>query len=141
MKCALLATFTLEHTMAAFYCPARVCGWDLIDISIRNKQWVLYHNMHQVTDQTFDVEHGDYFALFENIPSYDSRHPVPTTSTPVASQRWTPVGIDPYLTFGQHNVLSACAGRPRDSQLLGVTTTDGMTDVLSYAESNVSSMS
>ena len=171
MKCALLATHTLEHTMtAAFYCPARVCGWDLIDISIRDKQWVLYHNMHQVNDQIFDVVHGDYFALFEKLPNYGSKHPVPTTNAPVVSQSWTPAELDPYLTSGysemgnsdppycpfafsgsqrmisppvgagrtireQHDLLSACAGCPRDSHFIGVTNTYGMTDVVNYAES------
>ena len=30
----------------------------MIDISSQGKEWVLYHNLHRVSDESFNVEHG-----------------------------------------------------------------------------------
>ena len=69
MKCALLATHTLEGTSTAgFYCPARVHRSYLLEIGNPSKEWVLYHNLKRVGLEVIQVEHGDYFALFEKVP-------------------------------------------------------------------------
>ena len=69
MKCALLATHTLEGTSTAgFYCPARVRRSYLLEIGNPSKEWVLYHNLKRVGLEDIQVEHGDYFVLFEKVP-------------------------------------------------------------------------
>ena len=69
MKCALLATHTLEGTLTAgFYCPARVRRSYLIEIGNPSKEWVLYHNLNRVGLEDIQVEHGDFFALYEKAP-------------------------------------------------------------------------
>ena len=69
MKCALLATHTLEGTSTAgFYCPAKVRRSYLLEIGNPSKEWVLYHNLTRVGLEVIQVEHGDYFVLFEKVP-------------------------------------------------------------------------
>ena len=69
MKCALLATHTLEGTSTAgFYCPAKVRRSYLLEIGNPSKEWVLYHNSTRVGLEDIQVEHGDYFVLFEKVP-------------------------------------------------------------------------
>ena len=69
MKCALLATHTLEGTSTAgFYCPARVHRSYLLEIGNPSKEWVLYHNLKRVGLEVIQVEHDDYFVLFEKVP-------------------------------------------------------------------------
>ena len=69
MKCALLATHTPESTSTAgFYCPARVHRSYLLEIGNPSKEWVLYHNLKRVGLEVIQVEHGDYFVLFEKVP-------------------------------------------------------------------------
>ena len=61
MKCALLATHTLEGTSTAgFYCPARVHRSYLLEIGNPSKEWVLYHNLKRVGLEVIQVEHGDF---------------------------------------------------------------------------------
>ena len=69
MKCALLAIYTHEGTSTAgFYCPAKVRRSYLLEIGNPSKEWVLYHNLNRVGLEVIQVEHGDYFVLFEKGP-------------------------------------------------------------------------
>ena len=69
MKCALLATHTVDGTLTAgFYCPARVRRSYLIEIGNPSKEWVLYHNLNRVGFEEIQVEHGDFFVLYEKVP-------------------------------------------------------------------------
>ena len=69
MKCALLATHTQEGTSTSgFYCPTRVRRSYLLEIGNPGKEWVLYHNSMRVGLEDIQVEHGDYFVLFEKVP-------------------------------------------------------------------------
>ena len=69
MKCALLTTHTVDSTTTAgFYCPASVSRSYLIDIGNPSKEWVLYHNLNRVGVEAIQVEHGDFFALYEKVP-------------------------------------------------------------------------
>ena len=69
MKCALLSICTHEGTSTAgFYCPAKVRRSYLFEIGNPNKEWVLYHNLLRVGLEVIQVEHGDYFDLFEKEP-------------------------------------------------------------------------
>ena len=69
MKCALLTTHTADSTTTAgFYCPASVRRSYLIDIGNPSKEWVLYHNLNRVGVEAIQVEHGDFFALYEKVP-------------------------------------------------------------------------
>ena len=100
MKCALLATHTLECTMTAgVYCPARASRWNFIDISIQGKEWVLYHNMNRVGDESFNVEHGDFFALFERVPREGRPRPLSAPNAQRISQKMTPGELDSYRTL------------------------------------------
>jgi len=50
-------------------CPCLwVCIWDLLDLCVQGKQWIVYHNCRRFTNQIVVVEHGDYFACFEKLP-------------------------------------------------------------------------
>ena len=69
MKCALLATHTVDGTLTAgLYCPARVRRSYLIEIGNPSKEWVLYHNLNRVGFEDIQVEHGDFFVLYEKVP-------------------------------------------------------------------------
>ena len=69
MKCALLTTHTVDSTSTAgFYCPASVRRSYLIEIGNPSKAWVLYHNLNRVGVEDIQVEHGDFFALYEQVP-------------------------------------------------------------------------
>ena len=69
MKCALLATHTGDGTLTAgFYCPARVRRSYLIEIGNPSKEWVLYHNLNRIGFEDIQVEHGDFFVLYEKVP-------------------------------------------------------------------------
>ena len=69
MKCALLTIHTVDGTSTAgFYCPARVRRSYLIEIGNPSKEWVLYHNLNRVGVEDIQVEHGDFFALYEKVP-------------------------------------------------------------------------
>ena len=60
---------TLEGTSTAgFYCPAQVRRSYLLEIGNPSKEWVLYHNLTRVGLEVIQVEHGDYFVLFEKVP-------------------------------------------------------------------------
>ena len=41
---------------------------DLLEIGNPSKEWVLYHNLQRVGLEVIQVEHGDYFALFDKVP-------------------------------------------------------------------------
>ena len=69
MKCALLATHTQEDTSTSgFYCPTRIRRSYLLEIDNPGKKWILYHNSMRVRLEDIQVEHGDYFVLFEKVP-------------------------------------------------------------------------
>ena len=40
----------------------------LLEIGNPSKEWVLYHNLKRVGLEVIQVEHGDFFALFEKVP-------------------------------------------------------------------------
>ena len=83
MKCALLTTHTVDYTTTAgFYCPAIVNKSYLIDIGNPNKEWVLYHNLNRVGAEAIQVEHGDFFALYERVPGKKWPPSAPASDTP-----------------------------------------------------------
>ena len=96
MKCALLTTHTMEHTVTAgFYCPARVNRSHLIDICNQSKEWVIYHNLNRVCEEAIQVEHGDFFALCEKVPGKERPPSTPDTSAPSMTHMQNTVGLNP----------------------------------------------
>ena len=101
MKCALLATHTVEGTLTAgFYCPARVRRSYLIEIGNPSKEWVLYHNLNRVGLEDIQVEHGDFFVLYEKVPR--------KTRSPSSSDKATS-GIIPASQGTADQGSSACS--------------------------------
>ena len=110
MKCALLTTHILEHTMTAgFYCSARASRLHLIDISSQDKEWVLYPNLHRVSDESFNVEHGDFFALCEKVSRKGRPYSFPASCAHRMSHRLITVGLDSYSSQGYSEQCLPCS--------------------------------
>ena len=134
MKCALLATHTQEGTStSSFYCPTRVRRSYLLEICNPGKEWVLYHNSMRVGLEDIQVEHGDYFVLFEKVPrntrfllscnegtsgltsaslgNSDQRTPA------LSSSLCSPVGLDLFLPPNYSSLYSEDQSAPDDQFL------------------------